>query len=814
MNKRKKYRNVRNENRGNSPSINPYGNTMRPKKRIGVWGITTLIIIVIMAALSIGFYMYQKQQNQEEIIVEIEMSEPTLPRVNVVEEGYTVNNLLPYVMEMDILTMRDTISPLTPQGQLTLELVPYDKEITELSYEVLSIDGTVTLKEENISEWEDNQVVLKLQNVISDVEESVLKIKLVTADGIEQYYYTRIVSYGNCYLKQNLDFVAEFHNNVYAQDTEEVSSYLSETNGSSTSGLADVTIASYAEQVIYEGLEVKIVSDISWKITECSSLFISTKLEYRIEVTEDGKTDTYNVEEFYRTGYSSTTQSIQLRQYNRTTTKVSEEYAVETEQITEDDTHIINEEKTAVAFVENRTLYLYNLETSQFAQLFTLEDQGELTDIRSVNDEYDIRILSVNETGSVSFIVFGYMNKGDHEGQVGTAVYYYDTENNTLLQKAFVANNKSYAVGSDELSQGLYYSNTLNKIYVIAQKSFYEIDLIENIQTKLAEELDEESYVISEDGKIIAYQEYTDGVATKLSVLNFETGEQYEVEVESTETITPLGYFDHDLIYGISNKTDNLLDEAEVEITPMYVIEIRSETGEIRKTFEVENEYIRDISITDNMMTMNLVHKEDGVYVYGGQDLITNNEVVEENSITLDQSFTRISPILIANEEAISITYDNIPIDDMYYAFAYGELQVESSMASEAIQYASANTGAVVNENQVYVWRSGSRDLKYSLSNESSLATRLSQGESAIDIVAQSANQNVVSYTGCTTEQMCYLINQEQLIAAKLVDDSWILLTGYNGDTMYYRDQNGERVSISMSKLDASIKELIGDGMF
>ncbi len=236
------------------------------------------------------------------------------------------------------------------------------------------------------------------------------------------------------------------------------------------------------------------------------------------------------------------------------------------------------------------------------------------------------------------------------------------------------------------------------------------------------------------------------------------------------------------------------------------------------------------------MVTMNMVELLDGEYVYVGQDVITNNETQETSNVTLGTFTTEVmlqqvqlaftidedaveeveksSAKLVANDSVIRISYDNTVETGLYYAYAYGELQVVSSMVSDAIQYASANVGSVVNSSNKYVWRSGYRDLTYTLTNYTDLKTRMTNGESAIQIVAESANYNVVSYTGCTTEQMCYLINNGQLIAAKLEDDSWVLLVGYTGTTMYYINSEGTKVSATMTTLDAEVIELIGNGIF
>ncbi len=857
-------------NYGVYPGSGPRQIEPRKKSRMNV--VMILIAVLILGLLIVaGVYGYQKLNAEQEIeIIEMELSNPTLPQIAFQEAGYEVNTLQGYTQEMDILTMRDTICPLTPQGYLEVVLKPYENEITQISYQVFSIDGTIVLKEETITEWDDNEVKLNISNVLPDAQESLIEIELTMEDGSVAYYYTRLITYGSCNLSTNMSFVEMFHETILSQSssiqsTEEVeyetedsiettentitdssdiviSDYLTSTTSTSGSSLQYVTMASSESDVTWGNLSPTVIGDVSINITECSNLFISVLLEYQVEATDPdtGNVDTYNVEEFLRVGYSSSTQSVQLKQYARTINQV-----LEVEQLVIDESSIdlgitssdliykINETETAVAFVQERTLYLYNGNVNEVVEVFTLEENGE-DDSRYTNRDYDINILSIDDNGSISFVAYGYMNRGSNEGQVGTAVYYYDSMLNTVVEKAFVSITTSFAVGASDMSRGMYYSSTQDMIYLIAQGSFYKVSLVEGIQEKLAEEINEDSYVISEDGKFIAYV-----IEESCMILEFETGDTSEIIAAEGSLINPLGFLEHDLIYGVYRDSDNLLDETGSEITPMYKIEICSEEGTLLKTYESDNQYIRDISILDNMITMNLVEVENEEYAYIGQDVITNNEVTASANISIKSytteeklvqqllSFTLtleeaidvneiavVIPQMAYSEETIRISYESESAEEMYYAYAYGQLQIQSTMASDAIKYASENIGAVVNEDMEYVWRSGSRDLTYTVSDYSSYASRISGGESAIEIVAESASGNVVFYTGCTTEQMCYIINQEQVIAAKLEDDSWILLIGYTGSTMYYLNQNGVKTSISMDKLDSQVIELIGDGRF
>lgn len=817
---------------------------LETKKRKNKW-VILFVILLLLLALGGGAYAYWTYMNQEPELESIELGDATLPRIISWESGYEVNELLPYTTEMDILTMRDTISPLTPQGNLDLEILDYGQEITRFSYVVMSLDGSKILKEEILTEWDDNQITLGLNNVVTSTEESLLKIVLTLSDGTQVYYYTRIMAYNSCYMEQNLNFIAQMQEDIFAKNTESLSVYFSEDTTSSSFQV--LTMASGLEQITWGDLSPEIVGDVKWSITECTSLFMSVQLEYQVRIpseTDESVMEYYNVVESYRVGYSTSNAVVELKQYNRTMNQILQ---ADQDIFGEDgillgivDEELItykwNDEETDIAFVQERALYIYHEESNALVQIFSYEEINE-EDSRYCNDEYDIQILAVDENGSVNFVVYGYVNRGTNEGKVGASIYYYDALNQTLIEKAFISTTQSFSVGQEEMSQGMYYSNTQNVIYIIAQDAFYKINLIDNSQETLTEDMGVSKYEISDDGMMIAYAIDGNDSSEKCVVMNFETGETYSIFTSNNELVMPLGFIDHDVIYGVYEESATLLDEGGEEITPMYKIEVMSEEGELLITYQEENVFIRDIAISDNMITMNLVQVAEEQYVYSGQDVITNNVEKSTELTTLSTYSTElqlqqvllqidwldeedmneveyVAANLILNSEGIQISYDVEINESTYYAYAYGQLQVISTMASDAIQYASENVGAVVNDNQEYVWRSGNRDLTYTVSNYSAISSRMSAGESAIEIVSAWANQNPVSYTGCTTEQMCYIINQGQVIAAKLEGDSWIMLIGYTGSTMYYLNENGVKQSISMSSLDNQVIELIGDGIY
>ena len=90
-----------------------------------------------------------------------------------------------------------------------------------------------------------------------------------------------------------------------------------------------------------------------------------------------------------------------------------------------------------MAFVSGGTLFVYKAEDSHIARVFSFADPDH-DDERSSYQGYDIRILSVDEGGNVRFLVYGYHNRGDHEGEICAVVYYYDSALNIVEEEVCV----------------------------------------------------------------------------------------------------------------------------------------------------------------------------------------------------------------------------------------------------------------------------------------------------------------------------------------------------------------------------------------
>lgn len=801
-----------------------------------------LLLSLMVALVGLAFFFFKEGKEVPEETV-FTVDGVSLPTISFDIEGYELNLLQGYVDEVDLSSTRDTLTPLNGNGSLVLDINTYGNEILGLSYELTSLDGKKSLLQGVSDVKNEEQVILNLVNGASSIQETVLKITLELEDKNVDYY-TRVLAYDQLMLKENLDFVSNIHDQLFMGEEGEALLYKHMSPSSKKgSNLNEITHESSIEEILWNYLQPEIQGQVKLEITESTPIFTCTNLSYLIKIEIEGVDHIYKIIEHYRTGYSSANKSVGLFQYKRSMEAIF--YPKEQNfkdglinlGITSTEIEFMESENArVVAFVQEKQLFSYNVEENVATQIFTFAPNLELEeDFRKTNTEHEIEILDVSEEGDIVFGVYGYMNSGPNEGRVGVGIYEYDVLEKTVEQAVFINSNRAYNMEKQELFANTYYSKEQHIIYLFANDMFYLVNLENKQEDILVEHLEKEQYLVSNDGKYIAFNSGENTLESRLSILNIAENTQIHVVAPEGEAVVPLGFIDEDVICGYVKVEQKGVDYLGVEIMPIYQLAILNKEGNIEKIYESEDKLIRSVTISDRMITLNQVVLKNGIYATAEEGYISNNiseagekvelsylideqllqvQVLKTNSKQVDTNLTVEKAELIYNEETTFIFLKEQESVEQFYVYAYGEMLESFKSAGEAIKLASENYGCVIDKNQNYVWRRGDRALNYNSSMESSLKSKLKSGSSVGDILIEAAGTKIINYTGATVEQMCYLINKGQRIGFHQKDGSWGIFVGYSGDIMYYLDESGTKQSTAMSRLDTNIVELIGTGIF
>ncbi|GAA0804413.1 hypothetical protein GCM10008910_39390 [Faecalicatena orotica] len=764
----------------------------------------------------------------------VDLGDPTLPRVSFTVEGKNVNTLAGFVNDMDITAIRDTITPLENNGTLKMTLEDDGNDIKEVHYEVYSLDGDDVYEKAEVKDLSDGTVTLDLSSSLKEnVSEAVLKV-ILKLDKKEVHYYTRIVKPDELEVGQCLKFAEDFHTKTFnKKNAADLSVYLEPNEEGDNTTFQTVTIHSDAAHVTWGNLGPEVSSDVEWSIKESNTVYTSLLAVYQVTCVGDAEeVETFNIKEFFRVRYSG--DEVYLLDYNRSmeqvfngNKKVLNENGILLGIAPPDISYETNKDGTIVSFVQGRDLWTYNKDEDELSLVFSFANR-EGHDVRSRYDQHAVRIISMDENGSTAFAVYGYMNRGDHEGEVGVDVFYFDIEKNAVEEKAFIPSNKSFAIAEDELGKMVYYSHDRQMLYVLAGGKLYQVNLERNKQEILAENLEEGQYVASDDGHLLAYQ--TDGTledAKEIIILNLKTGKERSVKAAEGESIRPLGFVVNDFIYGRQRPSDKGKTVAGEEVLPMYELEIINSKDKVLKTYAVEGTYITDVFIETNLVTLNRVTNSGDAYTGTAQDYISNNEERKESNITLesyssdlkgrqmrltyadgiaDQSPKLLRPKQVMLDEPITIAFDGKTKSDKYYVYGMGELVEIYDKASYAIQKAEQVSGVVISAQQSYIWEKGNRDLVYYTDTES---FKKADGESSFEACVKQMEKykaTKVNLTGCTLDQVLYVINKGIPVIAMTDQSHAILLTGYSTtDVTYIDPDNGEEHTVSVNDMETMV---------
>jgi hypothetical protein len=602
-----------------------------------------------------------------------------------------------------------------------------------------------------------------------------------------------------------------------------------------------VTIHSSFKQITWGELEPEKVTTPVVKIDEILGDVGCYELIYKVRALNDYDTyQYYTVTEYFRIKWTSS--EIYLLDYRRTMNQIFEAnnqnisaYRVNLGICKDSDAEFKTSENNGyIAFVKGNGLWLMDISKNRVYSLFAFEEADD-EDIRNVNTDNGIQVVSVDENGNTEFIVYGYMNRGEHEGMVGVSLYDYSVESNIVEEKIFIPFTRQYDILKETMGK-LSYVNENDVMYLMLSDSVYSVDLSGSEYVEIISNLSEGNYSVSKLGNIIAWEVNSNGGgSSKIKMLNFETGAEYEIDAEEGKKLNIIGFVDGDLAYGVANENDVVTDKnGNITVAMNKVFIIDSEGNEL-KNYSKDGYYVYDADITDNMINLNrLTKSDDGTsfvktsdyQIFGNEeddtgvvtlDTISTDKKEKENVITFVKKVTssealkNVYPNEIRFSETNSLSIrELISEDEKFYVYGQGNIQNITDNASEAIVLADSVAGVVIDESGDYVWARISKPTEYSLSNisvqntategdgNSELASCLSgilmynginidvsgqvaEGNSTIQIINENIkDKQAIDLTGCSLSQILYYIYKGQPVLAKLDNNNYLLIVGYD----------------------------------
>ena len=795
--------------------------------------IAVCVVVFLASALIIGSIMNQGHNNMT-----MEMAPATLPMITMESGGVACNELHGNTVEMDVAYQKDCITLLGEGRQANFTVDTFGREIMGISTEVRSIDGSRLIENSEVTGWKANgksfSVSLTLKDLIDTNTQYSLTLILELEGEQKVYYYTTILWNDDVHISEILEFATDFHGKLYDKEVaKELTKYLEPNSKLTDNGtFHKVNIHSSFQQITWGSLEPVQEDAASIRLTQISGNVASLLMDFVVSTGEGKNKIYYNVEEYYRVRYTS--ERMYLLDYERTMTQIPDTTRMYANDkillgITDENVDMMESaDGNTVVFSDMGQLLSYNAATNGLTVIFSFYDKDN-ADRRTLYDNHGIKILDVDEGGNVKFAVYGYMNRGRHEGETGIQIISYDNSLNTIEEEVYIPYSKSYAVLKDEMEQ-LLYRNRQQHVYFFLENGVYDVDLENRSAEQLVSIRQDDSLQVSENHEIIVWQEGDDiNHSNQLNVRNLNTGEQTVIRAEDGEAIRPLGFMGEDIIYGVARESDIRTENSGQIFYPMYKVCISNSSGDNLKEYGQDGIYIVDCAIEGNQITLSRIQRsENGSYQEILDDQIMNNVEEEpgqnkvvtadidiyeryvqiQTKTTIDTKTIKVlNPKEVVFEGGRELTLDAVSEVSRYYVYnAYG-VQGIYSAPGKAVKEAYDSAGVVANDRGITVWLKGNRvsrnqimaikeesvtDQKNSLTvcldnilRHAGITRNteydLAQGKTAIQILEENmTGVQVLDLSGCSLDAVLYYVNQDIPVLAILEDGEAVLVTGFN----------------------------------
>lgn len=877
------------------------------KKKINV--LVRVIVMIMVFVITIYFVNIFENRNYKNLAKE--MNDAELPLAYVSYGDTLLNCMHGYTSDVDITLLRDSITPIDEQKRIEILVQNDKKYASGYSYEIRSIAGDSLVEKGDIEAADNGSGYDELDiNVRMDLKkdmEYMLVVKASSEKGLAASYYTRIVVNDDYHEAELLKAVQDFHDASFdfnALETESViGTYKTEYAGASTGdsfGLGHVNLANDYADIMWDGLKPTVVSDINIYIKEIDVNYAVIEMEYNASsITDQDVTSYYAVKEFYKAGYSlvevsdseaggedsygdasygdasydeeysytdEESQGGQAEETSHTEPKITmfsydryvDEYfdrtgidalnnVYEIGIVSSDDLeyrYVKNNRK--IAFVRNGQLWMYDYDQGEIIRVYSF-CADDYTEDAATYDAHNINIMEFADDGNLTFSVYGYMNRGDHEGKLGIGLFTFDYSTLEVDELLFVECNVPYEAMKTETSRLTYYDG--QKFYYMMGGKVNAVDIKNRKQSYIAENLSAGDVKVSADMSVMAFGENEDqSQNTRITLMNMKTGNSYDITAGDGECLICYGFKDSDMVYGVSDIADAGVDadlesfsetkysEESRDNIPAKRLYIVGSDGSQIKEYAKDGCYLMQVDVNANLLYLTRGEKSNGKFVAIKDDFITFKEddskqtigTVHNSSITgYDRLyFTVPENIYLSYIPNLNITKEKIDDQNSYMIMTierekvtyhvYDNLGLSKiyDVAGDAINYAESVAGIVVSSDGEVIYRkmesqeyntiaagifhhstgtvdASLTDCLYMVLNYQGVQVtedEIKQYSDPVTVLNTLGKKKGINVTGLSLDMLLGYVSDGIPVISRIDDGRYVLIVSYNDEDVRYYD--------------------------
>lgn len=246
----------------------------------------------------------------------------SLIKLYVKTSGMLINEMDGYRQAMDAAYLRDSITPVSENKELTLQVREPVNSVRNIRYTLMDENNAVEIESGECPEVQrvegNRETRITFAADLQDGKEYCLNLTVEDDKKQTCYYYTRIVTGNDLMAYDKLQFAMDFHKATFEKTAaSRIAEYLSSASDGISNDFRKVTIASDSETITWGDLAPEVVGEVKTTVTNLDNRVGEIQMIYEIVARDDSGNDyNYMVEEHY--SVSSDGSKEDLLDYSRT----------------------------------------------------------------------------------------------------------------------------------------------------------------------------------------------------------------------------------------------------------------------------------------------------------------------------------------------------------------------------------------------------------------------------------------------------------------------------------------------------------------
>ena len=750
-------------------------------------------------------------------------------------QGYKTNVLRAYRNNNYNMVSNETFSVIGKDRDFAMVIQKNNTEFENLEYEVRD-KNTGELIERTILQipYTKNKEVRVSTNIQNLIEKDTTYMMIIKIDLVDKraFYFTNIIYKDRTNLEKVIDLVGDFTKRTFSKtEAATLVKYLETSKNKDLRQLHHVTIQSSYDQITWADTKMKLESDLYFKIYEAQNYCFNIDIGFLSSSIVDRKKEIFTNTDKYVIRWDD--RRYYIMKFDRHTEEIinveNRFYDVEKDRLYLGITNIENlqkiesEEKNYLIFSKNKEVYLYDKTNKILKNIFSngIRDKESY---EKVFDNYDIKLLSLNDLGEAKFIVYGYNMRGASEGYVGISFITYSTETDTATENFFVPLYATYQSLKYDLNKLCSYIN--NQLYFKVYDRVYSINVDTEELVLITQNINETTSSASTNGKFLAYNNTVEQ-NSDIVIVNLKENTQRTIKPKDDEIIQVITCMNDDLFYGVT-KTSNLwIDSGRIVGRVFDSIQVINKETDEKKVFSEKNIYYYNFIKSKETLKYNKFEKEGLHYRLVTNGVIINNyqsDKIEEfvikeefmkNKLRVAYiqlglkneqiSYKRHTPLNLRMIEVTPIEKEVSKEKDIYYVYNNGELISKKTILADGVTEIRDSFGYVKLNDRITCYnRSNKANVSY-LRQKDSILENI---EGFIENFYLKDNSVLVmNITGVSERDLEYYISLGEKVAVYRDNEFKYFVTGYDNNNYVLEYPTKDRILTPRAEVKTMIVE-------